>query len=346
MRALITGGNGYFGRLLIPALLEHGFSCVSVDLCEGPPITPRLEFILGDATDLDTLQSAAKRGKPDVVFHLASQIDFAVKSQRSLFHNNVESTRAVARFARANRVPRVIFTSSNSVYLGNRLGRPITEADPPIPTDEYGASKVESEKILAACAADFDAVSIRCPNIMDAGRLGMLSILFDFIREGRKCWVLGGGEIRHQCIYAADLINACLKAVEHKRSDVFNIGSDNVPTIREMYQQVINRAGTGGRVASLPAWLALPAMKFAYKLGVSPLGPYQFRMLTMDFIFDTAKIKSDLNWTPTLDNAQMLCKAYEHYLTHRQQILASGNLSANQQAIKNLGVIGLLKLIS
>ena len=107
---------------------------------------------------------------------------------------------------------------------------------------------------------------------MDAGSLGMLSILFDFIREGRKCWVLGDGKIRHQCIYAQDLIDACLKAVEYKRSDVFNIGSDNVPSIREMYQHVIDRAGSGARVASLPSGFALPAMKLAHRLGLSPLG--------------------------------------------------------------------------
>lgn len=346
MRALVTGGNGYFGRLLIPALLERGFSCVSVDRREGMPLDPRVEFIRADAADPEALKAAVKRGRTDVIFHLASQIDFAVKNQRSLFHNNVESTRAVAYFAKTNGVAKVIFTSSNSVYLGNRLHRPITEADPPFPTDEYGASKVESEKILAASAGDFDVVSIRCPNIMDAGRLGMLSILFDFVSEGRKCWVLGDGKIRHQCIYGQDLIDACLKAVEYDRSDVFNIGSDNVPTIREMYQRVIDRAGSDARVASLPAWFALPAMKLTHRLGLSPLGEYQFRMLTSDFVFDTSKIKSQLGWSPTLDNSQMLCKAYEYYLTHRQEILKSDDLSANRQAIKKLGVIGLLKLIS
>jgi nucleoside-diphosphate-sugar epimerase len=281
-----------------------------------------------------------------VVFHLASQIDFAAKNQGTLFHNNVQSTRAVADFAKTNRVAKVIFTSSNSVYLGNRLGRPITEADQPIPIDKYGNSKVESEKILAACAGDFDAISIRCPNIMDAGRLGMLSILFDFIREGRKCWVLGDGAIRHQCIYAQDLIDACLRAVKYSQSDIFNIGSDDVPSIREMYQDVIDRAGSGARVASLPSWLALPAMKLAHELGLSPLGAYQFRMLTSDFVFDTTKIKRQLGWTPTLNNSQMLYKAYEYYLTHRREILQGDDLSPNRQAIKKLGVIRLLRLIS
>jgi len=174
----------------------------------------------------------------------------------------------------------------------------------------------------------------------------MLSILFDFIREGRKVWVLGDGGIRHQCIYAGDLIDACFKAIEHRGSGVFNIGSDNVPTIRQMYQYVIDHAGTGARVARLPAPIALPAMKLAHRLGMSPLGPYQFRMLTQDFVFDTTKIKRALGWVPTLDNGQMLYKAYEYYLAHRLEILSSPELSGNRQPVKKLGVLRLLKLIS
>jgi nucleoside-diphosphate-sugar epimerase len=345
VRALVTGGSGFFGRLLVPALVERGFECVSVDRQEGTP-HPRVELVRGDAADLGVLESCLSRGRPDVVFHLASQIDFAVKSQRSLYENNVATTRAVADLARKHRIPRVIFTSSNSVYLGNRERRPIAESDPPATVDEYGRSKVESEKLLAASSSDFDAISIRCPNIMDAGRLGMLSILFDFIREGRKVWVLGDGGIRHQCIYAGDLIDACLRALEHRGSGVFNIGSDNVPTIRQMYQYVIDRAGTGARVARLPASIALPAMKLAHRLRMSPLGPYQFRMLTQDFVFDTTNIKAALGWAPTLDNGQMLYKAYEYYLAHRLEILSSPELSGNRQTVKKLGVLRLLKLIS
>jgi nucleoside-diphosphate-sugar epimerase len=319
---------------------------VSIDRNEHASPDPRVEHVRADVAEPGVLETSLRRGRLDVVFHLASQIDFAVKSQRSLYENNVATTRVVVAFARAHQVPKVVFTSSNSVYLGNRERRAVVETDPPVPIDEYGRSKVESEKLLAAAASHFDAISIRCPNIMDAGRLGMLSILFDFIREGRKVWVLGDGAIRHQCIYAADLLDACFKAIEFRGSDVFNIGSDNVPTIRQMYQHVIDRAGSGARVARLPASLALPAMKLAHRLGMSPLGEYQFRMLTQDFVFDTAKIKAALGWAPTLDNGQMLYKAYEYYLAHRQEILQSTELSANRQAVKKLGVLRLLKLIS
>jgi hypothetical protein len=58
------------------------------------------------------------------------------------------------------------------------------------------------------------------------------------------------------------------------------------------------------------------------------------------------RLVKQLSWAPTLDNSQMLYKAYEYYLQHRQEILKSEDLSANRQAMKRLGVIRLLKLIS
>lgn len=346
MRALVTGGSGYLGRLLIEGLVDRGFECVAVDIREGAPISPGSTLFRGDATHTAVLEAAAGSDKVDVVFHLASQIDFAVGSQSALYDNNVGATRAVAEFAKARGVPKVVFTSSNSVYLGNRLKRPVLESDIPKPADEYGRSKVDSEKILAEYASEFDSVSIRCPNIMDAGRLGMLSVFFDFILEGRKCWVIGGGDVRYQCIYAQDLIDACVKAIALDHTDVFNIGSDDVPTIREMYQSVIDEAGTGARVASAPGSVAIPVLKIAHRLGLSPIGDYQFRMLTTDFVFDTAKIKRELQWAPTLNNSQMLLKAFEHYREHRADIVAESDLSANRSPITKLGLIGLVKALS
>ncbi len=321
MRALITGGTGFLGRLLIPRLLQEGIDCVSVDLRENEVKSKnsQIEFLTGDAGNQDYLFNVASHYKFNVIFHLASQIDFAVKSQKSLFENNINSTIAVAEVAKRFGIPKVIFTSSNSVYVGNRLKRPITELDIPIPSDEYGKSKIESEKILANYSDWFNSVSIRCPNIIDAGRIGMLSIFFEFIEEGRKCWVIGKGTIRHQCIYAQDAIAALLQAINYNKSNVFNIGSDNVPTFIEMYRFVIEHAHSRSKVIGVPKNISIFLLRFAHKLGISPMGEYQFRMLTSDFIFDTTKIKKELLWIPTLTNSEMLCKAYDYYIENKKR---------------------------
>jgi len=241
-------------------------------------------------------------------------------------------------------VPALIFTSSNCLW-GENLGRPVREDDPPRPVEIYGQSKWEGEKILQEYVDDFSVVIVRCPTITDEGRLGLLTILFEFIDEGRKVWVVDGGRNRYQFIYAQDLIDACLRATSYGRSALFHIGSDDVKSFREVYEHVIRQAGTGARVANFPRWIAIPLMKLAYALKLSPLGPYQYKMIAEDFAFDTAKIKRELGWRPTLTNEEMLAKAYRYYHEHRTEIESRRNVSAHKQAAK-MGVIRVLKWLS
>jgi nucleoside-diphosphate-sugar epimerase len=256
----------------------------------------------------------------------------------------VDGTRQVAEMAKEYKVPKVIFTSSNCLW-GEDFNRPIREDDPPKPIEIYGKSKWEGEKILLDYSKYFDCVIIRCPTIIEEGRLGLLAILFQFIDEGRKVWVVGGGSNAYQFIYAQDLVDACLKAMDYKKTDIFNIGSDHVKTIRSIYEYVIQKAQTGARVASLPKGPTLKIMKLAYFLKMSPLGPYQYKMIAANFIFDTSKIKRALNWKPTLTNEEMLYRSYEYFHKNREEILNRKQVSAHKQAAE-MGIIRVLKWFS
>jgi UDP-glucose 4-epimerase len=341
---LITGGAGFFGELLKNRLLADGARCVSIDLQPDPTSHPNLQAVQGDIRDSRTMEEIFSRHKFDAVFHCAAILAHSVKDKKFLWSCNVDGTRSVAEFAKRHKVPNLVFTSSNCLW-GEAFGRPVTEDDPPRPIEVYGKSKWEGEKIVAQYTGDFNVVTIRCPTIMDCGRLGLLAILFEFIDEGRKVWVVGGGRNVYQFIYAQDLIDACLRAASYARSDVFNIGSDNVKSFKEVYEHVIRRAGTGARVATLPRDLTLAAMKLAYWLRLSPLGPYQYKMIAEDFIFDTSRIKERLHWHPTLTNEEMLYKAYEYYHQHLAEIRARKDVSAHKQPAK-MGIIRLLKWIS
>jgi UDP-glucose 4-epimerase len=188
-------------------------------------------------------------------------------------------------------------------------------------------------------------VVIRCPTILDFGRLGLLSILFEFIDEGRRVWTVGGGKNRYQFIYAKDLANACELGLEFPDSEIFGIGSDDVKSLAEVYKYVVRQAGSKSSVSALPLKLTLAAMRIAYHLGISPLEPYHHKMIAEDFLFDTTKIKSKLGWRPTLTNEQMLWRAYQYYSQNRREIEARTNVSAHRQAAK-MGVIRLLKWVS
>ena len=200
-------------------------------------------------------------------------------------------------------------------------------------------------KILAEPRGELKVAILRCPTIVDEGRLGLLAILFAFIDEGRKVWVVGGGKNVYQFVAASDLIDACIRLMEQGATGIFNVGSDSVRSFQEVYTSVITKAQTGARVAHFPSWIALPLMRLAYALRLSPLGPYQYKMIAEDFVFDTRKIKQKLHWKPTLTNEEMLWKSYGYYHDHRNEIHTRTNASAHRQAAK-MGVIRLLKFLS
>ena len=343
-KILITGGAGFFGELLKQELLERGYRCVSLDLEKDGCAHPNLTSIRGDIRDRGVLERVASQHDFGAVFHLAAVLAHAAKDRDFLWTSNVDGTRNVAELARAFRIPKVVFLSSNCLW-GESLNRPVTEEDTPRPVELYGRSKWEAEKILLEYRDAFTSVIFRCPTIVDAGRLGLLAILFEFIDEGRRVWVVGGGKNRYQFIYAGDLVDACLKALAWEGTEVFNIGSDQVTSFAETYRSVMARAGTGSRLASIPRVLALPLMQIAHALRISPLGPYQHKMIAEDFIFDTAKIKRCLNWKPTLTNQEMLFEAYRYYRDNREEIHGRKDCSPHKRAA-GMGIIRLLKWLS
>ncbi len=341
---LITGGAGFFGSLLKKSLLENGYFCVSVDLEADEDTDPNLVSVQGNICDTALMEPLFEKYAFTAVFHCAAILAHAVKDKDFLWESNVTGTQRVVDLAVQYKVPKIVFTSSNCLWAEN-LHRPVLETDQPNPIEIYGNSKWEGEKILMARTGDIDAVIFRCPTIMDAGRLGLLTILFEFIDEDRKVWVVGGGYNKYQFIYAMDLVDACLKAIDYKGSDIFNIGSDDVKSFRDVYNYVIQKSGTKARVASLPKKLITFVMQVCYLLKISPLGPYQYKMISEDFVFDTTKIKEKLHWQPTLTNEEIMYKAYQYYHDNRKEIENRKGVSAHKQAAK-MGVIRILKWLS
>ncbi len=341
---LVTGGAGFFGGILKQRLLDEGFDCVSIDLHSDATTHPRLQNVHGDIRDESLMDRLFSEHRFSAVFHCAAILAHAVTDENFLWTSNVDGTEVVARQAVKHAVKKIVFTSSNCLW-GNSMHRPVREDDTPDPVEIYGRSKWEAEKVLMRYRGGVDSVVFRCPTIIDSGRLGLLAILFDFIREGRKVWVVGDGGNRYQFVYAPDVADACLLAMRRSGSAVYNVGSDKVRSLQEIYEYTIAQAGTGARVASLPKMPTLAAMRLASALKVSPLGPYHWRMISEDFEFDTTKVKTELGWQPSVTNEQMLAEAYKSYERDYDEIQARTDVSAHRQPAK-MGAIRVLKWLS
>ena len=338
---LITGGAGFFGTILKKHFLSLGNKCISVDLEQDNFKHKNFISYQGDINNNYLMDEIFKKHKFDAIFHCAALLAHVKKDLKNLWHANVDGTENVCKYALKNNVSKIIFISSNCLWAKN-FDYPVKEDEVPYPVEIYGKSKYEAEKILLSHQDKINSIIFRSPTIMDEGRLGLLGILFEFIEENRKLPMVGSGDNRYQFIYAKDLVKAFELALSADYTEIFNIGADDVKSFNEVYKYVIQKSGSKTKLLHFPKLPMVWAMKICFGLGISPLGPYQYKMIASSFIFDTSKIKEKLGFTPTLKNEEMLYKAYEFYHQNKEEILKRKDVSAHNSVAK-MGVIKILK---
>ncbi len=341
--ALVTGGSGFFGNILIDELLKEGWHCVNIDILKSNRTDSNLTNFVGDIRLRSDIEECFSISKIDVVFHCAALLAHGKIKTKDLMDTNINGTKNLAEVSAENNVNKFIYISSNCLW-GNPLPYAIDEHEYPEPCEDYGVSKLGGEIILNSFN-QLNPIIFRVPTLIDEGRLGLLGILFDFIDNNKRIWVVGDGRNKYQFLYAKDLAKACILAENYNGSGIFNLGADNVRSLKDVYQHVISQGGSRSRISKLPRRLTLLAMRIFYKIGLSPLGPYHRRMIAESFMFDTSKAKKELKWMPTFSNEEILLKAFKYYINNKDSIRSRKNVSAHNSVTK-AGIINLLKLIS
>ncbi len=273
IHVLVTGASGFFGGILKRRLLAEGYACTNIDLVADPDTHPHLTSIQGDIRDEALLQQIFAGQTFAAVFHCAAQLAHDAIDDKLLWTSNVDGTRNLAEAAKQFGVKKFVFISSNCLWASN-LGHDVAEDEPPNPIELYGRSKLAGEQVLANYTHDFDVITIRCPTIIDSGRLGLLAILFEFIDDGKKVWVVGDGStVTSSSTRKTSPRLACrLSNITAPTSSTSR--RENVVSLRNVYEAVIRAAGSRSHVASLPKGPTIAAMQLAHRLNLSPLGPY------------------------------------------------------------------------
>ncbi|HID77057.1 MAG TPA: NAD(P)-dependent oxidoreductase [Planctomycetaceae bacterium] len=346
VKLLITGGSGFFGTHLKRHLAQQNHQVVNFDLYEDPDDVRAGRMALGDLADPDHVARCFRDHGPfDAVIHAAAALAHGVRSSKRLWLSNVTGTRNLVEAAVQDGVRSVIFTSSNCLW-GRPLNRPVVEDDVPCPVEDYGRSKLEAERLLRGYSNRLHVIIFRSPTILAAGRIGLLGILFDLILDGKRIPVVGRDKKPYQFISADDYARAIHLALDYHASDTFHVGSDHPTSLEEAYQEVIRRAGSRARLYHLPKVPTIALMKLLNRLRLSPLGPYHYRMIAEEFVFDTSHLKQTLGWRPTKTNGEILFEAFEYYRRYRHQLWANRrNLPAHRRRA-SMGVIDLLRWVS
>lgn len=302
MTWLVTGGAGFLGVHLLRNLAELGVAVRSLDLVRGCPDT--VHEIVGDVRDERVLKRALDG--VDVVVHAAA----ALPTGGSVEETNVSGSEHVARAAARMGVARAILVSSGVVY---GLGRcPLSETDEPRPIEAYGRSKLRAETAWLAEAPA--PLVLRPAAFIGPERLGVFGILFRWIREGRRIYVLGDGSNRYQLLDVSDLVSAILLAGASDVNGVVNVGGLVSGTVREDLESLIEHARSESRVVRVPARPARLALSALHSVRLSPLSTWHVHSADRDFVLDCARAADALGWSPARSGAEALCRAYDWYV--------------------------------
>jgi nucleoside-diphosphate-sugar epimerase len=340
----ISGGAGFLGLHLARRLLEEGHAVRTLDVAplDDLRLEGAVEELLGDVRD----PAAARKlvAGAEIVVHAAAALPIQARRE-SIWSTNLDGTVAVLAAARDAGVRRVLFISSTAVY-GIPEKHPIEEDDPLVGVGHYGESKIAAEEACrAAATSGLDVVIIRPKTFIGPERLGVFEILFDWVHDGRRIYILGDGSNRYQLLAVEDLVHAILAAAERDglAGEAINVGAKEFGTVRSDLKALIAHAGSRSRLRPVPAKPAELALRALELLRVSPLAEWHYKTAHRDSFVDVAKAERLLGFRPRLSNAEALCETYDWYLAHRAELKAAGvthRVPWNQQAL------GLLKRLS
>lgn len=269
-KILVIGGAGFIGSHLVSELLKEPVDKVIIydnfvrgkmeniadslqdERCEIFPLG-------GDIRDIDILNEAMKN--VDYVFHLAAMWLLHCKDfPRTAFDVNIQGTFNVLEACVNNKVKKLIYSSSASVY-GDAIEVPMTEAHPFNNKNFYGATKISGEAMCTAFNDRYglDIIGLRYMNVygprqdQHAVYSGVIPIMLNKIEQGEQPTINGDGSQSYDFIYVEDVARCNISAL---KSDVkfgyYNVGTEIQKSIKQLCNTILELKKSDLEVKYIP----------------------------------------------------------------------------------------------
>jgi nucleoside-diphosphate-sugar epimerase len=338
---LVTGGSGFVGSNLARLLHERGESVRILDIWRDPAMPEGIEFAHADINDEEGVE-AAMRGV-DYVHHNVALVPLA-KAGKQFWTVNVDGTRTALKAAERAKVKMFSHMSSSAVF-GRHDVMPITNDTPRTPVEIYGRAKLAAEELAMRAGEEGLPVSIVRPRTtIGPGRLGIFTILFDWIRDDANVIIIGSGDNLLQFVHVDDLCEVSIQCCLQERAGVYNAGAEVFGTLRGDLTALIRHAGKKGQVKGVPPWLAVGSLALLDRLRLSPLGPYHYLTYFKSFYFDIEPVKSALSWRPKYSNQEILNSTYDWFVAQGQS--EKPVAGAIHKSFVKQGALGMLKRLA
>lgn len=261
MKSLVTGGAGFIGSNLVDALLARGDEVTVLDdLSTGRRVNldgalaggARLAEV--DVRDGDAVVTVLAESRPQLVFHLAAQIDVRRSVSEPAFDAavNVGGTANVLEAARQSEVERVVFVSTGGALYGEGADKqlPLPESTPIAPLSGYGQSKYAAEGYIGLYERlhGLSGMSLRLGNVYGPrqdplGEAGVVAIFCGLVKGGGLPTVYGDGTQTRDYIYVGDVVAAALAAGATRLGGAVNIGTGREASVLDLVDVLAGLAG-------------------------------------------------------------------------------------------------------
>ena len=261
MKTVVTGGAGFIGSNLVDALVERGDTVAVIDnLSTGKrsnldrAVQAGAALHLVDVRDVDKVTEIVSDVRPQVVFHLAAQIDVrsSVEYPAADATINVLGTITILEAARLAGVDRVVNTSTGGGLYGEADLLPTPENYEIKPLAPYGQSKYASEGYCSLYTRlhGISTVSLRYGNVYGPrqdihGEAGVVAIFCGHLIDGRRPTVFGDGRQTRDWVEVGDVVRANLLAAESALSGPINIGHGRETSVLDLLDALRDVSAVG-----------------------------------------------------------------------------------------------------
>lgn len=314
MRALVTGGAGFIGSNLVDRLLAEGHAVEVVDNLSSGKLANladaradrdhEFSFHQMDVCD-PTVSELIERRRPEVIFHLAAQIDVRVSVQDPVLDAsiNILGSLHVLEGARRAGTRKVVFASSGGTIYGvvDPEDLPVTESHSQHPVAPYGVSKKVVTDYLHVFRElhQIEYTSLALANVYGPrqdphGEAGVVAIFAGKLLAGEQCRIFGDGGQTRDYVFVDDVVDAFVRAAERGSGLTCNIGTGVETSVNELYRTMADNAGVADDAEHAPA----------------RHGELERSCL------DAGRAKLHLGWQPFTDLAAGTAAVLEYFRTH------------------------------
>ncbi len=296
MHALVTGGAGFIGSRLVERLVAEGHRVDVVDDLSTGSLSRlagarqlaghRLSFQNLDICTSELEDFMASR-RPEVVFHLAAQIDVRRSVADPILDAqvNILGTLRVLQGAVRAGSQRVVFAASGGTLYGAvaRENLPIAESAPFRPVSPYGVAKRAGLDYLRTFRElhDLEFCALALANVYGPGQdtrgeAGVVAIFANQILNDEPCTIFGSGEQTRDFVFVDDVVDALVRAVERGGGLVINIGTGTSLSVSKLWETMCRLGGSTRPAIMAPARLgelehnSLDCRRAAVHLGWRP----------------------------------------------------------------------------